>query len=197
MDFPRGCLPLPVRRFPFEAPSGALPPPVPDCHSVRTAIPRPLWRKHKQPRCFPQQANHLLASFADRISTGNVASPSRPRRPAPDLYPHAPLKAGYTAHSVRRNIPLSHRITGSSPGRTPAIYPNGSPRDAQNRVSTPPGIRSLHAIGGRPDGASLRRGESNPCRFLRARFRRYCVELLDNTPAFSAKLALSRRKRAP
>ena len=40
MDFPGKNLPLPHRPFPFDFPASALPTEVPDCHLVRTAIPR-------------------------------------------------------------------------------------------------------------------------------------------------------------
>ena len=91
MDFPRGYPPLPARRFPIRPASGVspkgagtkrcvqrmfrLPAPLPDCHLVRTAIlclPRARDPVPGQPRCFPQQSNRLLASFAVSISRANA-----------------------------------------------------------------------------------------------------------------------------
>lgn len=91
------------RRFPFKAAFDALPTSLPDCHLVRTAILL-LSRGQvlpEQPRCFPPQSHRLLASFAKNISRGNSAKRCGHNSMRLVPYPQIPLKAGYSAHSIR------------------------------------------------------------------------------------------------
>ena len=135
MDFPRGCLPLPKRGFPFKVPFRKLPVLLPDCHLDRTAILcLPFYDSLGVFHCSLAGSYPLL----QKIFQETILSPPWPRRRKLNPYPQIPLKAGYSAHSVRQPRPLTHRITGLILLRTEVVLPIGV-RPARGQVSTPTG----------------------------------------------------------
>ena len=135
MDFPGKNLPLPHRPFPFDFPASALPTEVPDCHLVRTAIPR--LPSYDSLGVFHDRVCHSLSLFCKHGFKGQYRSQPRPR---PETL-HSPIptysrKAGYAAHSTRfcapqcRFYPVSYAVRVSRRNGTAV---------AQEQVSTESG----------------------------------------------------------
>lgn len=141
MDFPRNCHASPLWRFPFKVSAGMLPIPGPNCHLVRTAIPRlPLTDSLGD---FRNSAIRFLASFAAMVSKINTGSSLAKKPPAGIL---STRTTQGRLHCTQHHYSTAIQVQSCSVGHPSIRKCIGAP---QRQVSTAIGS-VFHAIEKRP-----------------------------------------------
>ena len=140
MDFPGARLSLPIRWFPFQRPGAALPTALPDCHLVRTAIPR--LPSDDSLGVFHYSQTISLASFADTVSRSNHNRSLAGEPAAYSPIRHAHARQATSAHSVHGSRPGSTAIQVSTLSRTQVEVPQREYARPREQVSTTAGSAS-------------------------------------------------------